>query len=247
MTFGGAGLIAGGAIGGALISGAAGQSAASTQANAANQATNAQMAMFNKTQGNLQPFVNFGNGALGTYNALLGLGGGTGAGGAPNTQAMMTALSNTPGFQFTNYWGQQGVQNSMAARGLGSSGAALKAAGNYATGLASQNYQNILGDYASAAGLGENAAAGLGNAATATGQGIAGTLQNAGAASAAGINSMGAGINNALLSAGAYGAMGLNYNNYNTLMSSGMPVAGPSMNFSMPTSNGVSVGNIWGG
>ncbi len=216
MTFGGMGIMAAGAVGGALISGSAGQSAANAQANASNQATNAQMAMFNQTQGNLKPYINFGNNALTGYGALLGMGG---PGGTPNPAAMNAALANTPGFQFANYYGQQGVENSMAARGLGSSGAALKAAAGYATGMASQNYQNILGDYASAAGMGANAAAGLGGIATTTGSNIASSMQNAGAAQAAGINAWGAGINNALTGAGAYGYLG--YQNAQNGMGSG--------------------------
>ncbi len=242
MTFGGAGVMAAGAVGGALISGSAAQSAANAQANAANQATNAQMAMFNKTQANLSPYINFGKNALTGYGSLLGMGG---PGGTPNAAGMNAALENTPGFQFENYYGQQAVQNSMAARGLGSSGAALEGAANYATGLASQNYQNILGDYASAAGMGANAAAGLGGIATTTGSNIANTMQNAGAAQAAGINAWGASANNALLNAGAMGMYGYNYGNMNGVTPMYVPFS--TNNYSAPTSSGVTVGNIWGG
>lgn len=51
------------------------------------------------------------------------------------------ALENTLGYQFTRTQGLKAVQNSAAARGLGSSGAALKGAAAYATGLADQTYQ----------------------------------------------------------------------------------------------------------
>jgi hypothetical protein len=51
-------------------------------------------------------------------------------------------LENTPGYQFTLGQGLESTQNSAAARGLGSSGAALKGAATYATGLADQTYQN---------------------------------------------------------------------------------------------------------
>ena len=237
MTFGGAGMLAGGAIGGALISGAAGQSAAGAQANASNQATNAQMAMFNRTQQNLSPYIQFGNNALTGYGGLLGMGG---ANGAPNTAAINAALQSMPGFQFANYYGQQGVQNSMAARGLGSSGAAVEGAANYATGLASQQYQNLLADYQRAAGMGANAAAGLGQIATTTGANVANTMQNAGAATAAGINSMGAGINNALTNGAAYGAWGL-MNSY----PSGISIPPYNPTFSAPSLPPLSVGNIW--
>ena len=50
-------------------------------------------------------------------------------------------LEKTPGYQFTLNQGLKSVQSSAAARGLGVSGAALKGAATYATGLASSNYQ----------------------------------------------------------------------------------------------------------
>ncbi len=58
--------------------------------------------------------------------------------GAP-TQAQIEA---TPGYAFNLQQGQEGVQNSAAARGLSSSGAALKGAATYASGLADSTYQN---------------------------------------------------------------------------------------------------------
>ena len=50
-------------------------------------------------------------------------------------------LEETPGYQFARSQGLQSVQNSAAARGLGVSGAALKGAATFATGLADQTYQ----------------------------------------------------------------------------------------------------------
>lgn len=52
------------------------------------------------------------------------------------------ALEKTPGYQFNLAQGQKGVTNSAAARGLGTSGAALKGAATFATGLADSTYQN---------------------------------------------------------------------------------------------------------
>lgn len=51
-------------------------------------------------------------------------------------------LENTPGYQFNLQNGLRATQNSAAARGLGVSGAALKGAAAYATGLADSTYQN---------------------------------------------------------------------------------------------------------
>lgn len=52
------------------------------------------------------------------------------------------ALEKTPGYQFNLTQGLKAVQNSAAARGLGTSGAALKGASTFATGLADSTYQN---------------------------------------------------------------------------------------------------------
>src|SRR5664279_3895511 len=56
-------------------------------------------------------------------------------------QMSQAELEKTPGYQFTLNQGLQSTQNSAAARGLGVSGAALKGAAAYATGLANTNYQ----------------------------------------------------------------------------------------------------------
>ena len=50
-------------------------------------------------------------------------------------------LVNTPGYQFNLSQGLESAQNSAAARGLGVSGAAMKGAATYATGLADSTYQ----------------------------------------------------------------------------------------------------------
>ena len=53
-----------------------------------------------------------------------------------------TNLQNTPGYQFNLSQGLKATQNSAAARGLGTSGAALRGAATFATGLADSTYQN---------------------------------------------------------------------------------------------------------
>jgi hypothetical protein len=69
------------------------------------------------------------------------------AGGAPpqfKWDPTMAGLAQTPGYQFTLHQGLQATQNAAAARGLGVSGAALKGADTFATGLASQTYNQQL-------------------------------------------------------------------------------------------------------
>lgn len=60
------------------------------------------------------------------------------------TQAQLAA---TPGYQFTLQQGLESTQNAAAARGLGVSGAALKAASAYSTGLAQNTYAQDAGIY----------------------------------------------------------------------------------------------------
>lgn len=51
--------------------------------------------------------------------------------------------TNAPGYGFTLQQGLKATQNSAAARGLGSSGAALKGAATFATGLANSTYGDV--------------------------------------------------------------------------------------------------------
>jgi hypothetical protein len=78
---------------------------------------------------------------------------------APNMEALM----NDPAYQFQLQQGNQNLDRSLAARGLGQSGAALKAAQEFGQGLANQTYQQYFDRQALLAGQGQNAAAGLGS------------------------------------------------------------------------------------
>jgi len=190
--------------GGSLVSGLIGSGAASSagqaQANAANNAAQVQQNMFNTTQANLQPYMGYGTTAgnqlvsqLGTLTAPFS---------ASNVQ-------NTPGYQFDLQQGLEGAQNSAAARGLGLSGAALKGAANYATGLADNTYMNqfninqanqnnAYNKLMGVTGLGENAAAGLGNIGANTASSIGNTLTSGAAAQAAGTVGSANALSNAL-------------------------------------------------
>ncbi len=146
--------------------------------------------------------------------------GGAGAGANPlasnNEQA---ALEATPGYKFTRDQGLKSVQNSAAARGLGTSGAALKGAASYATGLADSTYQtNLLNPLEYLSSLGENAA----NQSGSLGQ--SGTA-NANALGIGGANATAAGqVGSASGIAGALNGAGgspLNYLLYSNLLNGG--------------------------
>ena len=232
-------MVAAAIIGGAAISGIAGavgsSSAAGAQSNAANRAAQTNLQMYNTTRGDLLPYNQLGQSSLGQLSA------------AANAQAPSTLtpfdptqswLEQTPGYKFQLYQGLKSTQNSAAARGLGLSGAALKANDTYAQGLASSNYQNQFNNYLnsqqqaynqqvsnqtntfnrlSALGsLGENAAAQTGSYGTQAAANIGQAQIGVGNAQAAGslgvansLGNIGSGISNAYLTNALLGGSGL--------------------------------------
>lgn len=167
----------------------AADTAASAQKSAADQASQTQTNMFNKMQTNLSPYMAAGTNANSELAAQLP--------GLTSPINMTEAnLEKTPGYQFNLTQGLKSTQSGAAARGLGISGAALKGAATYATGLADNTYQNqfnnantnrtfALNALTGQQSVGENAAAGVGNAGVATGNQIASNQLGAGNASAA--------------------------------------------------------------
>lgn len=145
----GLGAVAAATLGSAVIGAGASMIGGGQQAGAAEDAANLNKQMYLTTRGDLSPFV--GAGAATLPNLLsLAQAGPTGGGpdyvsmAAQNLPGMMTQqqLEATPGYQFTRDQGLKSVQSAAAARGLGVSGAALKGAAEYATGLADKTYAN---------------------------------------------------------------------------------------------------------
>lgn len=109
--------------------------AADAQTNAANKAAALQQQQYAQTREDLSPYRDIGKDAGGRLTSRL--------------SELTTPISVNPDdFQGTDYYkflekqGMRGVTNSAAARGLGSSGAALKGAAAFSKGLASQEWQN---------------------------------------------------------------------------------------------------------
>ncbi len=171
---------------------ASAQLAADAQRDSANIASQTQREFYNTNKSLLQPWNDMGFGAYRTLNDLLGVGG--------NSATMQKTLESLPGYQFTLGQGLKSVQNSAAARGLGSSGAALKGAANYATGLANSQYGTYASQLSGFAGQGLSAASSLAGVGQNTGAGIAGAQIGAGNTAAASWNATGnaiqGGINN---------------------------------------------------
>lgn len=200
---------------GATIIGA--KTAAGAQTDAANAAIANSKAQFDTTNANLAPFRDIGGTAASQLTSKL--------------SDLTTPISvnpddftNSAQYKFLQNQGERAVTNSSAARGLGTSGAALKGAAAFETGLNTtqwqQNFNNQVTNQTNAynrlKGLvdtGENAAAQtgvLGNAAV-TQQNSA--ITGAGNAQAAGDNAAGGAIANAAGNIAGYTAYKGLYNN----------------------------------
>lgn len=208
------GVSAAAGLAGSAMSASASKSAADTQAQASENAAQLQNSQWQQTQQNLQPYMSLGTSSINPLIQALGYqqaGAGTDLIKDPNSILQQTfsapteaQAQATPGYQFTLNQGLKATQNSAAARGLATSGAALKGASAYSTGLADSTYNDVYNralttfntNYSSAAnnvnrlqGLvsnGQNAAATNGSlGATAAGN-IGNTLTSGANASAAG-------------------------------------------------------------
>lgn len=210
--------IAGGAVASAGIGAMSSSNAASAQENAANNANATQLAMYNQTVQNEQPYMNAGSTALNTLTGQLG---------TLNTpMAIQPSINNTnwqqymsPAYDFNLQQGQQALQNSQAAQDGVLSGAALKGLVSYTQNNANNAFQNAFNDYqtqytnqfnqyqtqnqniynrlAGLAQLGQNAASQTGSQATQTGANVAQTQIGAGNAAAAADVGIGNSISNA--------------------------------------------------
>lgn len=124
-----------------------------------------------------QPTIDRGNAAGGLIGSFLGTEGGDQA-----ASALATYRGST-GYQDLLNTGLGAVNSNAYARGLGASGATLKALQAKGMALADQNAQGWLGNLGTLANAGQNAIAGVGNAATNTTNAINTSTGNAADAS----------------------------------------------------------------
>ena len=185
-------------LGAGALSAAGSAIGGAEQAGAAGHASDVQQHMYDTTRGDLLPYSTGGQGDFTAMNRLL-------TGPPSEIEANLEAL---PGYQFTRTQGLKAVQSSAAARGLGVSGAALKGAATYATGLADQTYGNQVNRLLAGATLGEDAAAKTGVAGSAAASGVGNALIQQGNAIAGGITGATSGIGQGLVGYGMYGGAG---------------------------------------
>ena len=180
---------------GAAVVGAAGSAyagkksskAAETQAASADRASEIQQENFEQTRKDLAPYKQAGDTSL---NQLMGQ---MGTNGYFNQNFTGQDIYSDPSYQFRLQQGQNAIQSSAAAQGGLLSGATLKALQNYGQESASQEYGNAYNRFnadqtnrynrlSNLVGVGQNAAAQLGNAGAQTAQAVAhNTMQRANA------------------------------------------------------------------
>jgi len=205
--------------GSSVVSGLFGKQGAGQAASASRQAAALQEQMYQTTRGDLAPFRASGAGALPQLNALT----------YGDPAAVQAQLEATPGYQFVRTQNLKAVQANAAARGLGVSGASLKGAATYASGLADATFEQRYNDALKTASLGENAAALTGQQGTAAASAAGGFLNQAGVANAAGTMALPNALTSGLQSYMTYDAL----RNMTGTKGYSMPTTAP-VNFGVP-------------
>lgn len=170
------------AVGGAYLSSRSQKKAAETAADAQNQSSDAAIAQQNKQfealQALLKPYTQAGTSALGAQQNLLGLNG------AAAQQSAIGGIQGSPLFASLQQQGENSIlQNASATGGLrgGNTQAAL---GQFSPQLLNQLVQQQYSNLGGLTSIGQNAAAGVGNAGMNNANQVSQLLQSQGAAQA---------------------------------------------------------------
>lgn len=190
-------------VAGSMYSSKQAGKAAKTQAASADRASQIQQENFEQTRKDLMPYKQAGDTAL---SQLMGQ---MTPDGYFNQTYTGQDIYSDPSYQFRLQQGQDAIQSSAAAQGGLLSGATLKALQNYGQESASQEYSNAYNRFnadqtnrynrlSNLVGIGQNAAAQVGNAGAQTSQAIANnTMAGANALAAGQIGSANAWTNGA--------------------------------------------------
>lgn len=180
MSFGVVASVAG-AVGGALITSSATKSAAKKQQKGTDAAIGEQARQYDQTRSDYEPWRMAGIDALSELTKY----------GAEPMSA--DEVTSDPGYQFGLDQGQKALDRKRAAQGGRVSGAAFKAASDYATnaatvgyGAAYQRRQDRLNRLQALAGIGQTATSGSAMAGANSSNAISGLLSSQGDANAAG-------------------------------------------------------------
>lgn len=196
------------AVAGTVVAAGASIYAANKQAGAAEQAANTTVGEnareFNLARADTAPERALGADATATLSRLYGYGPNrvdpnTGSFiGSPSGKPNMSSFFTSPDYSFNLQQGQQAVDRSAAARGGLLSGAAVKAGQRFASGLASNEYNNYVNRLMAQAGLGQNANSQSIQAGEATAASDAAARQNEAGARESAYGNLASGVNGAL-------------------------------------------------
>ena len=131
----------------------AGDRAAALEAKSAADQLKLQREIWEKQQADYKPYLEQGQYGINTLGALM----------RPNADTS-AILKNDPSYQFRLKQGQQALDRSSAARGMGYSGAQMKAAQDYGQGMASTEFGNYYNRLAGLAQGGQQAAGSMAQA-----------------------------------------------------------------------------------
>ena len=207
---------AAGAVAGGAMAARGAKKAAQTQAASADRASEIQQENFEQTRKDLMPYKQAGDTSL---SQLMGQ---MGSNGYFNQTYTGQDIYSDPSYQFRLQQGQDAIQSSAAAKGGLLTGATLKALQNYGQESASQEYSNAYNRFnadqtnrynrlSNLVGIGQNAAAQVGNAGAQTAQAVANNTMAGANSIAAGqvgsANAWSGAANNLGSMAAAYGIM----------------------------------------
>lgn len=188
-----------GSITGANQAADASRDAAATQAASAQAGIDEQKRQFDALQQLLKPFVDAGVGGLSSYGNLLG------SNGAQAQQSAISQLMKTPAYTSALQQGERSILSNASATGGLRGGNTQAALSQFAPQLLTQLIGQQLQGYGNLSSLGQNAAAGVGNAGMSSANSISSLLQQQGAANAGGQLVGGA---NAIANGNALGSLG---------------------------------------
>jgi hypothetical protein len=195
------------AIGAAAVVGGvatvvSGNKAAAAQRDAANSSIGEQRRQYDQTRADQAPWRETGILANDKLASLYGVQRASGTFATPmnadGTPQAYGGFETSPGYAFRRDEGLKAIDRATASRGLLGSGAAKKAGGRFADGLASSEYENYANHLAQLAGVGQAAT----QATSAAGQNAANNISqaytNAGNATASAYQNTGSAINSTL-------------------------------------------------
>lgn len=176
--------------------------AAKAQEKASNKATDTTLAMYQQTRQDLQPYASTGGAGLDSIAAMYGLPSqGNPNGGQAFSDSSLEAFRKSPDYQVALQEGIRARDLSAASKGNLLSGGQEKRIADYGSELASQKFGQYMDRLFKLSGMGQNAAAGQGAAATNAGSTLSQLALGAGEAQASGYvgagNALADGVNGA--------------------------------------------------